>query len=94
MGGYKTSLEFRLFCENLYSAKGLFPDFGDYYTTGGGGYKVIQVGGYKVRQVGDYKVSLSLDFRIWGFIRSNRLSRFQLLSITSKMRLNILSGAQ
>ena len=38
----------------------------------GGGYKVIQMGGYKVRQVGGYKVSLSLDFRMWGFIRSNR----------------------
>ena len=38
----------------------------------GGGYKVILVGGYKVRQVGGYKVSLSLDFRMWGFIRSNR----------------------
>ena len=38
----------------------------------GGGYKVIQVGGYKVRQVGGYKVSLSLDFRMWGSIRSNR----------------------
>ena len=37
----------------------------------GGGYKVIQVGGYKVRQVGGYKVSLSLDFRMWGSIRSN-----------------------
>ena len=41
-------------------------------STGGGGYKVIQVGGYKVRQVGGYKVSLSLDFRMWGSIRSNR----------------------
>ena len=41
-------------------------------TTGGSGYKVIQVGVYKVRQVGGYKVSLSLDFRMWGFIRSNR----------------------
>ena len=30
------------------------------------------MGGYKVRQVGGYKVSLSLDFRMWGFIRSNR----------------------
>ena len=40
--------------------------------TGGGGYKVIQVGGYKVRQMGGYKVSLSVDFRIWGLIRSNR----------------------
>ena len=38
----------------------------------GGGYKVIQVGGYKVIQVCGYKVSLSLDFRIWGPIRSNR----------------------
>ena len=42
------------------------------HITGGGGYKVIQVGGFKVRQVGGYKVSLSLDFRMWGFIRSNR----------------------
>ena len=41
-------------------------------STGGGGYKVIQVGGYKVRQMGGYKVSLSVDFRIWGLIRSNR----------------------
>ena len=40
--------------------------------TGGGGYKVIQVGGYKVREMGGYKVSLSVDFRIWGLIRSNR----------------------
>ena len=42
------------------------------YILQGGGYKVIQLGGYKVRQVGGYKVSLSLDFRMWGFIRSNR----------------------
>ena len=40
--------------------------------TGGGGYKVVQVGGYKVRQVGGYKVSILRDFRMWGFIRSNR----------------------
>ena len=37
-----------------------------------GGYKVRQVGGYKVRQVGGYKVSLLLDFRMLGFIWSNR----------------------
>ena len=30
------------------------------------------MGGYKVRQVGCYKVSLLRDFRMWGFIRSNR----------------------
>ena len=40
--------------------------------TGGGGYKVIHVGGYNVRPVGGYKVSLACDFRMWGFIRSNR----------------------
>ena len=39
--------------------------------TGGGGYKVIQRGDYTVRQVGGYNVSFTLDFRMWGFIRSN-----------------------
>ena len=43
----------------------------NFFLIQGGGYKVIQVGGYKVRQVGGYKVSLSLDLRMWGFIRSN-----------------------